>query len=293
MPTVLVIGAGAIGGFYGAFLAEAGAEVSVVCRSDYETVKENGFMIQSPLGNRVFKPKKVMKAPAGQYDYVLVTTKTTVDSTPLLKSVLTPSTAIVLLQNGIFIEEPVRQAFPNHEIISGVAFVGLTRIAPGVIQHGGFGRLAFGLATEKARRLSKLFESAGIKSMATDQIQEVRWKKLVWNAAFSPISVTRGGLSTQQILERPELRQLVRDVMAEVCALAKADGCPLPGDVIDKNISDTETMGHYKTSMLMDFAAHRPMEIEAILGNAVRFAHSQHIPISHLETLYASLVQHL
>lgn len=297
-PTVLVIGTGAIGGFYGARLAQAGARVSVVCRSDYETVKEKGIRVQSDEGDYGFMPEKVLRKAEefeGAPDFVIVATKVIpgTDTTKLIRPVAGPETTVVLIQNGIAIEEPVQQAFPNTEILSGLAFIASNRIGPGRILHLDYGRLTLGRYpsghSEKAQQLRSLLESVGVPCVVTDDVVTARWQKLVWNAPFNPISVLAGAVDTQTILHGEESTLLVRRVMEEVCALAAAARHPLPQDIIEQNIEGTRVMKPYKTSMLLDFENNRPMEVEAILGNAVRIARSLDVSVPHMETLYALL----
>jgi 2-dehydropantoate 2-reductase len=107
----------------------------------------------------------------------------------------------------------------------------------------------------------------------------------VWNAPFNPLSVLSGGLCTNDILSTRE--PFVRAIMDEVCEIATAVGHSLPEDIVEKNIASTRKMPPYKTSMLLDFEAGRPMETEAILGNAVRAGQRVGVPIPHLESVYA------
>jgi 2-dehydropantoate 2-reductase len=120
----------------------------------------------------------------------------------------------------------------------------------------------------------------------SENIQYERWKKLVWNAPFNPMSVLCVGADTKKILDNLASRNLVENVMKEVCILAEADNCKLPLDVIAKNIDATEKMKPYKTSMLLDFEAGRKMEIEAILGNAINFAKEKSIEVPYLSSFY-------
>lgn len=278
---VLIVGAGAIGAFYGGKLAQMGVQVSVVCRSDFSCVKDAGFDIQSNLGQFRFQPHNVFASSAeagSDYDAVFVCTKVLpeIDRVALLRPVVGPDTLIVLLQNGIFIESEIQAAFPDHSIASGLAFVCINRLGKGKINHQGYGRLVFGLYQGrdnlKMTILVRLFVLAGVSAVISTNIQLERWRKLVWNAPFNPVSVVYGPIKTDAILANPKLREIVYAVMKEVIACAAADGCPLPSDVIDKNIRDTEKMAPYKTSMLLDYEACRRMESDAILGNAVRFA---------------------
>jgi 2-dehydropantoate 2-reductase len=293
---VLVIGTGAVGGFYGSLLAKAGAEVSVVARSDYEQVRDHGIQVRSEtrLGSYHFQPAAVVRDAAelpDKPDFVLLCIKVVegADRVGLLKDALGPDTAIVLVSNGVEIENEIAAAFPHHELISGLAFICVTRTAPGQIWHQAYGRLALGNypsgLSEKTKNLCAAFERSGINCVAAEDIVTARWQKCVWNAPFNPLSVLSGGLSTSDILGTQE--PFVRAIMEEICCIAAALGHALPADIVDKQVDSTYKMPPYKTSMLLDFEAGRPMEIEAILGHAVRAGRRAQVRIPHLESIYA------
>jgi 2-dehydropantoate 2-reductase len=291
---VLVIGTGAVGGFYGAQLARQGARVAVIARTDYDVIRQHGIHVKSPEGDYHFVPEQVARDAAElpeKPDYALLCVKVVehADRVGLLRGALGPETAIVLVSNGIDIEAEIARAFPDNELISGLAFICVTRTAPGRIWHQAYGRLALGNyprgVSEKTRRLAAAFERAGVSCTATEDITAARWQKCVWNAPFNPLSVLSGGLMTDDILGAQE--PFVRAIMQEVCHIATAVGHPLPEDIVEKNIASTRKMPPYKTSMLLDFEAGRPMETEAILGNVVRAGQSAGAPIPRLESLYA------
>lgn len=291
---VLVIGSGAIACFYGALLAKAGASVSFVARSDLGHIRQHGVRVHGKIGEIQFAPHQVVADAAElemKPDYVLLCVKVVpdCDRVALLRHAVGPDTAIVLIANGIDIEQEIAEAFPSTELISGLAFICVTRTSPGQIHHQAYGRLALGNyprgASDKALRLCQAFESAGIPCVPSEDVSTARWQKCVWNAAFSPLSVLSGGLGTSQILDTQG--PFVRAIMREVCALAAATGHTLPGDIIQRNVDSTAQMPSYKTSMLLDFEAGRPMETEAILGNAVRVGLRLGVPIPHLESIYA------
>lgn len=294
-PKVLVIGAGAIGGFYGALLAKAGAEVSVVCRSDYAHVKKHGFSINSEvLGNWHFMPSQVLQQAddyEGSADYVVLCAKVipSLDRVALLRPAVKRHTTLVFIQNGVEIEKELQAAFPDNEIISGLAFICCNRLGPGEIKHLAYGRLALGTlsggVSDYTATLCKLFNQSGIECNASENIVTDRWKKCVWNAPFNPLSVLSGGLMTCDILQAQEA--LVRNIMQEICNIAAARGHALPANIIDLNIESTYAMPPYKTSMLLDFENGNPMETEAILGNALRAAKRVGVACPHLETIYA------
>ena len=292
---VLVIGTGAVGGFYGALLAKQGIHVSVVARSDYDHVRRHGIQIQSQMmGGYDFRPAQVLRSAAElaeKPDYVLLCIKVVegADRVALLKDAVGPDTSIVLICNGIDIEGEIARAFPNNELISGLAFICVTRTAPGKIWHQAYGRLALGNypkgVSAKTRALCGAYEQAGIHCVASADIITARWQKCVWNAPFNPLSVLSGGLATSDILVTQE--PFVRAIMEEVCVIARASGHSLPDDIVEVNIASTRKMPPYTTSMLLDFEAGRPTETEAILGNAVRAGRALGVAIPHLESVYA------
>lgn len=298
-PNILVVGMGAIGGFYGGRLALAGARVSAVCRGDCEHIRANGLQVESVLGDFHFMPERVVGHP-GEYgqdppDYVLVTTKVLPesDTAALIKPVVGPRTVIVLIQNGIDIEPPVAAAFPGNEVLSATAFVAVSRTGPGRIRHMAYGRLTLGKYpggdSEGARRLAQFLESGDIPCDLTRDIVTARWQKLVWNVPFNATSVLGGCVDTLTILRSPESASLMEKVMEDVCRAARATGHELPQDIVQQNIQGTFALGPYRTSMLLDFEAGRPMEVEAILGNAVRAARNAGVCVPHMESLYALL----
>ncbi len=292
---ILIVGAGAIGAFYGALLAKAGADVAVVCRSDFDVVRRQGYRIISrDLGEWDFMPTQTVgsaKEFKGQADYVMLCTKMTAhpDRAALIRDAVGPQTVIVFIQNGVETEQELRDAFPDNEVVSGLAFICCNRLRPGEITHLAYGKLSLGNlpsgASAKTRHLAELVNHSGVECVTLNDIVAGRWLKCVWNAPFNPLSVLSGGLSTQEILRTQE--PFVRTVMQEVCAIAAACGHPLPDDSVETNIRNTYAMPPYKTSMLLDYESGQPMEIEAILGNAVRAGARQGVSCPSLDALYA------
>ena len=292
---VLIIGAGAIGGFYGLLLAHAGADVAVVCRSDYDHVKKQGFKIDSHvLGTWTFTPSQVLKNAAdydGAADYVLLCTKVvpSLDRVALIRPAVSANTAIVFIQNGVEIEQEMLTAFPDHEIISGLAYICCNQTRMGEIAHTAYGRLTLGnlpgWVSNKTIRLCELIRQSGIECATSENIVNERWKKCVWNAAFNPLSVLSGGLHTLDILHSQEA--FVRSIMQEICHIAEACGHQLPDNIIDINIENTYAIPPYKTSMLLDYENGQAMETEAIVGNALRTANHIGIKSLRLESVYA------
>ncbi len=296
---VLIIGAGAIGAFYGGVLARAGCDVSVVARSDFGAIAAEGFRVESRIGDLSFRPAQVLRASGeyrGEADYVLVALKLVpgIDRVALLAPALAPQSTIVLVQNGIGIEDEVAGAFPGHELLSGVAYAAVSREAPGRIRHHSqYTRLILGRyprgASPAAERLLALLERGGTHCAWTDDIVGARWQKCAWNTVFNPISALGGGLGTKDILSGDDPIAFVRAAIGEVCAIAAADGHPLAPDTPEQQIAGTLRMPNYVSSMGQDRLAGRPMETEALIGNAVRIARRLGVDAPRLEALYALL----
>jgi len=295
--SVLIVGAGAIGAFYGGVLARAGCDVSVVARSDYDAVARDGFRVASTIGDLSFRPRKVLRAAEGEFDIVFVALKLTrgVDRVAMIRPALGPGTAIVLVVNGIDVEQEVAEAFPGHELLSGVAYAAASREAPGHVRHHSqYTRLILGRypsgASETADRLAELLKKGGSSCQVVEDIVGARWMKCAWNTVFNPISAIGGGLGSKDMLASGESVAFAHAAISEVCAVAKAAGHPLPEDTADKQIAGTQRMANHVSSMGQDWLAGRPMETEAILGNAVRIARRLQVPAPRLESLYALLL---
>jgi 2-dehydropantoate 2-reductase len=293
---VLIVGAGAIGAFYGGVLARAGCEVSAVARSDFDAVAGHGYRIESRLGELSFRPVELVREAAayrGPADFVLVALKLVagLDRAALIGPALAANTAIVLIQNGIGIEEELARAFPGHELLSALAYAAVSREAPGCVRHHSqYTRLVLGRypagVSAGAERFGALVKAGGANCVLTEDIVGARWQKCAWNAVFNPVSAL-GGLGTRDILSGEEQLAFVRAAIAEVCAIAAADGHRLAPDTVQRQIEGTLRMENYVSSMGQDRLAGRPMETEALLGNVVRAARALGVPAPRLEALYA------
>lgn len=296
--SILIVGTGAVGGYYGGKLSQGGASVSVACRSDYNTVAKHGIQIHSVEGDFIFKPESVVSDPSKfgkKAGFIIVATKVLpeINVPDLIRPAVMPDTAIVLLQNGIHIEKPVLEAFPGNEIISALAFICVRRSSPGVIHHEDFGKITIGRYpsgySHKTAVLDSFFKKAGVDCTVTDDIETARWKKLIWNAPFNPLSVLAGGMDTSELMDSDVLVELAKKVMHEVRALAVISGHPLDSKIIKQTLESTKSMKPFKTSMLQDYESARPMEVEAILGNALNIAQKNKIETPYMETLNALL----
>jgi len=294
---VHLIGTGAIGGLYGGLLARSGQCVTAQCRSDYEQVKKYGIRIESHvgLGDWTFKPDQViypgemLETPP---DVVLLAIKVTpqCDRVALLSPLIGPKTVIVSISNGLEVENELGAAFPDNEVLGGVAFVCATRTAPGRIIHQAYGHLTLGRYPQGpsliGTDLVNHWLATGASVEYTFELEAVRWQKTLWNASFSALcTITQS--TTATVLGETE--ELVRKVMGEIYETASQLGHTLPVGIIEKQINGTHRMPPYLPSMTLDRAAGNATESEVIVGNAVRAARRIGINTPHLDTLYTLL----
>ena len=293
---ILVIGSGAIASFYSAFLSKKN-RLTMLCRSDLDFIKNNGIKLESNLENIHFFPNVIndLSEYDQQANYLIIATKAleSIDLTSMIKRLKYLPRNIVLIQNGIHIEKKLHENFLQCNLISVLAFIAVSRISSGVIKHYDYGKLIIGNYPNginlECQKFHDLLCESKIEVEISDNIQQDRWKKLIWNGAFNPVSVLSGGCDTKKLLDNPFCKDLLQNIMKEIIALACLDGYKLDNNLIEKNFELTYQMKPYKTSMLLDFEAKRPMEIEAIIGNAVKFAQSKSFSTPYLSTLYALL----
>ena len=297
-PNILIVGAGAIGSFYGAILKQAGCSVSVVLRSEYETVRTRGIRINSPLGDLSYTPDAVYRegdtlSQAPDYLILCVKVLPGVDRAALVRPWIGPATCLVLIENGIDIERELADAYPKNPLISCLAFIASSRTGPGEIDHQAYGKLVMGRfpdgLDDHSHNLAVLFQEGGINVDLTEQVIAERWRKCLWNTPFNPLSVLANGADTLTILDTEGGEALIRALMAEVIAVAAADGFTMEPELIDKNIKGTRNMPPYKNSMALDYLNGQPIELDAVLGNVVAIANRHRVPVPHLETVLTAL----
>ncbi|MDD4817254.1 MAG: 2-dehydropantoate 2-reductase [Victivallaceae bacterium] len=295
---VLLIGAGAIGVYFSGRLAGAGAAVTVAARSDYDAVKNNGYHVTSIAGDFDWRPEIVRDAAeyGRSADLIVIALKALpeVDMVELVRPAVGKNTAFLLIQNGLDVEVPLHEAFPDNELYSAIAFIGVSRLAPGVVDHKGGGELTVGLygssaVPDKLRGIAELFSAAKVKCSLTDDTERMRWGKLLWNVPFNPLSVLAGGMTTSEMMADKHVELLAFKLMKEVQLTAHACGVDLPEAQLEHNMEYTRNFSPYKTSMLLDFENRRPLEVEAILGSVVRRAKMHNVDTPCIDCCYVLL----
>ncbi|KAI9271327.1 2-dehydropantoate 2-reductase [Sporodiniella umbellata] len=300
-PRVLTVGTGAIGAIYSWRLSQS-CEVTTVCRSNYQAVKEKGFEIESPVfGNGVFRPHHVARSVSDcitskPFDYILVTLKVLpeiYDIADIISPAVTKNTVLVLIQNGLDIEKPIAERFPNNLIISSVAYISVSQKLPGKIFMQEPEALIISQYPKpdisnqtQVSLFSDLLNKGGVNVDIADNIESTRWQKLIWNASFSPVCTTTG-MTTTEVLRNKHAISNVRSIMIEIMSIANAEGHDFDINTqVDLMIAATEVTKDYKPSMHLDKERGSPMEIEALLGAPLKRAKAKKLAVPYLEKIY-------
>jgi len=297
-PTIAIVGAGAIGCYYGGRLAQHGCPVHFLFRSGYEAAKQRGLIVQSPDGDFTIAPGQlnVHRNPSQmpKADLVIVALKTTANDQfqPLIAPLLKDSTIILTLQNGLGNEDRLAELFGPQRIMGGLAFVCVNRMDDGTIRHLDHGQIKLGefcgSPLQRTRDIAQLFCDSRVPCQVLDSLAYGRWEKLVWNVPFNGLGAVLDK-STDQIINSPSGLALVRRLMLEVMQTAAAAGITLPPDLPERKINDTKTMGAYRTSMQLDRRHNRPLETDAIVGKTLAAARQTAVATPYIQMLYDML----
>jgi len=303
---IVVMGAGAVGGYFGGRLAQAGHRVTLVARGAHlRALQESGLRLRSPLGDADLERLPAVEDPragapaSGPVDVVLFTVKAQ-DSAAAAERVaplVTAGTRVLTLQNGVDGVEVLRRRFGDERVLAGVAYIEALVAKPGEIVHKSpFARVVFGpLGSHDARaeELAGAFREAGVEATLDADPMVAVWRKWLLICAFSGLTaLTRKPIG--QVVERRETRDLLRRAMEEIAALAAARGVALPADAVDGAMTFArETAEPTMTSSLaQDLAAGKRLELEALNGAASRMGRELGVATPVNDFVYAALVLH-
>lgn len=296
--SIAIVGSGAIGSYYGARLALAGADVRFLVRGDLAHIRAHGLMLREKDATRRLERVAAFATTAeiGPVDLVVVALKTTANASlaNLLPPLLGPETAVLTLQNGLGNEELIAGLVGPERVLGGLCYIGVTREAPGeIVGYHTPGRMTLGEferpAAERVRVIADLFAGIGVAVRVVDNLAEARWQKLIWNVPFNGLAIARGGRTTDRLLAAPAIAAEVRPLMNEVASAARHFGYFVPEEFIQAQIDVTPTMGPYQPSSLVDFLAGREVEVEAIWGEPLRRAQAAGLGMPRLAALHAEL----
>jgi len=309
----LIAGAGAIGAYIGARMAQAGFDVTLFARGPHlRAMQERGVQVKSVEGDFVARPAIASSLQeVGPVDVVFLGIKAhgLPQLAPQLRPVLGPDTTVVSTQNGIpwwYFQgfggdweglrlervDPggvISSAIEARRVVGSIVYFSTEITAPGVIQHIEGNRISLGepdgTRSDRCRRIAEALIASGLRCPVTTRIRHEIWVKVLGNASFNPVSaLTRATLV--QMVRDPGVCSVIRNIMLEVEAVSRKLGMELPVS-IDQRIAGAEKVGEHKTSMLQDLEAGRSMELEALVGAVVELGERVGLPMPCTRTVYA------
>lgn len=294
MKQIMVVGAGSVGGFFGAHLAKNNPNVSFLLRPrTLEAVKRNGLTIKSAKGNfTVHPPAASDPRQLATPDLIILAMKAyDLDEVMAqLEPVLTDRTVILTLQNGIDTEDRIISRLHRDCVVGGVAFIYSKIVESGVIEHYKRGGVAIGELmghkSERVSQIAEIFKQAGISCQLSEDIRKSKWEKMCWNCVFNPLTVVIDD-KVAKALDHPEMAGVIRQIVGEVAAVSAAVKVPLAPDMAEKVIKWTQELRDIHTSMYDDWKAKRPTEIDYLNGYIVRVGRELGIPTPVNEALTA------
>ncbi|MFN3605475.1 MAG: ketopantoate reductase family protein [Leptonema sp. (in: bacteria)] len=297
IQNICIIGAGAVGGFYGAKLQKEGYKVQFY--SNY--LKSGKLKIKSIWGDfeiqaNVFNDTKQMEPS----ELIIISTKTLpeIPILSLVQSILKKNSIVLFLQNGINQEENFKKEIQKNKelkkleiiILGGLAFTCIHRISSNEIHHIDYGNIKIGSLEKNhhsyAKEITKIFLNAGIQCEFVTNLRKARWEKLLWNVAFNTLSVIGLNVTTDLLVASKDTRILSENLMKEILAISEKEKNSCGRNKIKEMIHKTIKMKPYKTSMLIDYENHKPLEIEGILGEPIKLAEKYKIPTPYLKFCY-------
>ncbi len=295
---IAVFGAGGVGGYLGARLADAGAEVHLVARGEHlEALRSDGLTLRSVLGDvHVSLPATDDPAEIGPVDAVLFCTKSTDTDAgaAALRPLLGDTTPVVSFQNGVGNEQRIADVVGREHAVGGVALIFSTIAEPGVVDHtGGPARFVFGeLDGSRSDRLVTLaswFEQAGIDHELSGDIHVALWRKLTFICGQAGTTAAIG-LPIGEILADDASRHLLERLFAETAAVARAHGVALPTDLVETNLAFAAGLDPaMRSSLYHDLSHGKPMELEALHGTVLRLGEDLDVDVPMTRAIHAVL----
>jgi 2-dehydropantoate 2-reductase len=275
MKQILVVGAGSVGGYFGAHLARNNTNVAFLLRPrTLAAVAKNGLTIRSAIGESFTVHPPVASDPKElpQPDLIVLGIKAyDLDEVmDQIEPVLKPDTIILTLQNGVTIEDTLMARFGRERIVGGVAFIYSKIAEPGVIDHYKKGILTIGepmgMESPRLQAIVALFKEAGVPCCISRDIRRAKWEKMCWNCVFNPLTVLLND-RVAKALDHPEFQPVITTIVREVSAVAMAaHRVPLDEDMAEKVVKWSQELRDIHTSMYDDWKAGRLTEIDELNG---------------------------
>ncbi len=296
-----ILGAGAVGGFFGAGLSRAGHDVTFIARGDHlAAIRARGMEIRGSGGTfSVRAPAEGDPVRVGVVDCVIVAVKNydNPSALPLLPPMIGPGTTVLTLQNGVDAIDDCAAVAGREHVLGGVTYVFATIDAPGVIvQTGTMSRIVFGEVfspadgiSERVDRIAHAFAEADIDVQALGDARPALWEKLTYLTPISGLTAA-ARLPVGGVWPLPAIQETFRRAVEEVSRVGRAEGISLPDTLPDKWATFVSgLLPTSKSSMLVDLERGRRIEVEALQGSVVRRGRKAAVPTPVVDTLYALL----
>lgn len=289
-PKVAVIGAGAVGGYFGGMLARAGATVTMIGRQAFaEAVEKSGLQLDTVQFRETVYPEASTEiAAAAGAEVVLFCVKTT-DTASTAKALarhISPGAIVVSLQNGVNNAEEVRAA-AGIDALPAVVYVAAAMSPPGTVKHLGRGDLVVGPRDTRTESIASLFLEANVPCRISENIEGELWTKLIWNCALNAISAL-GHATYGEIFASTDARRIIEKLVEEVLAVARAKGVHLPGledpkAALAGALKIAEQMSGTRSSTAQDMARGKRTEIDSLNGYVARLGERLGVatPVNH------------
>jgi 2-dehydropantoate 2-reductase len=292
-PRIAVVGAGAVGGYFGGMLARAGAPLVMIGRAAFvEAVRKSGLVLDTEQFKETVHPETSTEIAAAKgADVVLFSVKTTdtVAAAQELAKCISPPTRVVSLQNGVNNAEEIRAA-SGIDALPAVVYVAAAMPVAGQLKHLGRGDLVVGPNSERTERIANLFLRAQVPCRISENIEGELWTKLLWNCALNAISGL-GRVTYGEILANADAKGVVEAVVYEVLAVARAKGIHPPGFedprvALAGAFQIAEQMSGTRSSTAQDMARSKRTEMDSLNGHVARLGEELKIPVPVNHTLY-------
>jgi len=293
---IVVMGAGAVGSYFGGLLTKSGEDVILIAKGKhFEAMRKNGLKVKSVDGDFKIKvnvtnnPKEVEEA-----DLILFAVKSydTEEAIQLCKHMVKNNTVVMSLQNGVDNEEKISNAIGKEKVVPALVRGGFRVISPGFIEHSARGVTIFGEENgNKAKRVEnihQLFKNAGIEPQISDDINYDIWFKFMWNIAFNQITAI-ARKSPGEVVEFKETNELARFLLQELVEVANKKGIKLGEAEIEKTLKLPPQFLKFKTSMLQDMEAGKKLEADAFSGVIVKYGSELNISTPYNNAVYSLL----
>jgi 2-dehydropantoate 2-reductase len=283
-----IMGSGGVGGYFGARLAAAGADVTFIARGTHlDAIREHGLEVVSPLGDITVQPAQATDRPGdiGPVDVVLFATKLwdTETAGEACCPLMGVGTAVVSLQNGVDAEDSLAAILGPQHVMGGVSQIAAVIERPGVIRHNGdLATIIFGerdgVATARAETLRDVLKGAGIKTILSPDINKAIWQKFIMLVGLSALT-TVTGQTIGPIRDNPETHALLEQVMGETAAVARARGIDDSDDILAKALGFVDGLPAAMTSsMAGDRERGNRLELDWLSGAVVRIGADLGVP---------------